>query len=149
MLKSTNNICLGREFICDGEEIMKRLQDGTIDRRMWPTKNEIDHYLDWGKPTSFQERVALALIDLIEIADVIDKQKSESDLAKRCAVLEKALSFYADPARYGQWLVRENPDQDHLTFDPCIWGSVKYHDRPPEEAKKAPWIVAEKALKGE
>lgn len=128
---------------------MKRLQDGTIDRRRWPTKDEIDHYLDWGKPTSFQERVGLALLDLIEVADVIDRQKSENDLAKRCAVLEKALGFYADRCRYGNWFVEENPAQNHFTFDPSTWGSVKYHDKPPEEARKAPWIVAEKALKGE
>ncbi len=128
---------------------MKRLQNGSIDRSQWPTLHEIDHYLDCGKPTSFQSRVALALKDLIEVADVIDRQKSESDLAQRCAVLEKALTFYADPGRYSRWGARDNPEQDHVVFEPCSWGTVKYHCKPPKEAEKCPWIVAEKALKGE
>ena len=122
---------------------MRWAADGKIDRSGWPTKEEIQNYLDPGYGGSpFMKKVCEGLRQLHELADRLD-QWTEASEQGRMACLEHALQFYANRGKWNHW----GGTQDHWCFNPMMWGSSEYWAEPPRSVQEAPWLVAEYALK--
>jgi hypothetical protein len=121
---------------------MKRNSDNTVNRKNWPTLEEIEKYVPAGTGGSFEVRCKHALRELHALADVLDAQVSAGGLPARCAELEKALSYYADECRYRWW----GEDRQHWLFEPLTWGGIHFHQEPRKDANERPWALAHDAL---